>query len=171
MSYPVMNDYELVYLIRTQVDTVAFDYLVHKYQKLIWKHIHLLHLCPTEHDDFYQEGILMLQKAVHTFDERKNKTFTRYFELIMRRQFYQLIDRLPKYHLFEDTSFLKFFSYEEDLHTEDFLEKCSSLEQQIYQLHFVEGMSVKRVVAHLQCEPKKIYNALYRLKEKYKSML
>jgi RNA polymerase sporulation-specific sigma factor len=76
MIYKIMNDYELVYLIRTQKDSIAFDFLFQKYKKFIWKYIHFMHIEYKEQDDFFQEGILTLYKAVETFDESRNKTFS-----------------------------------------------------------------------------------------------
>jgi RNA polymerase sporulation-specific sigma factor len=129
-----MNDYELVYLFKTQKDSIAFDFLFQKYRKFIWKNIHMLNIDQKEHDDFFQEGILMLHKAVQTFDESKNKTFTRYFELILKRHYYQLIHKLPKYLLYEDSNFMECFSCHEVYDDIDFIEKCSDFEKDIYTL-------------------------------------
>ena len=82
-----MNDYELVYLIRFEQCQVALDFLYMKYSRFIWKQIHVLHVNHYEQDDFHQEGLLMLHKAVTTFNEAKNKTFMRYFDLILKRHF------------------------------------------------------------------------------------
>lgn len=166
-----MNDYELVFLVKTQNDSIAFDFLFQKYQKFIWKHIHLLRIDYMEQDDFFQEGVLMLYKAVQTFDEAKQKTFTRYFELILRRQFYQLIYKLPKYLLYEDSNFMSCFSTmdkEDDL---DLVVTCSRFEKEIYQFYFIEKQAVDKISEKLSCDPKKIYNAIFRIKEKYKNMI
>ncbi len=166
-----MNDYELVYLIKTNQDSVAFDFLFQKYQKFIWKCIHLMHIDQREQDDFFQEGILVLYRAVQTFDESKNKTFTRYFELILKRHYYQLIHKLPKYMLYEDSNFMECFGYNESNSYEDFILCCSTFEQEIFQSYFIEKQSVKRIAVDLDCESKKIYNAIFRIKEKYKNMI
>lgn len=166
-----MNDYELVYLIKTQKDSIAFDFLFQKYQKFIWKIIHLIHIDQKEQDDFFQEGILTLYKAAQTFDESKNKTFTRYFELILKRHFYQLIYKLPKYLLYEDSNFMECFSYHETYDKEDFMENCSDFEKEIFQLYFIEKQAVKRISNELSCEHKKVYNAIFRIKEKYKNVI
>ena len=86
-----MNDYELVYLIRTHSDSIAFDFLYQKYRRFIWKFIHLMHIESKEQDDFFQEGILTLYKAVETFPMKsKNKTFTRYFRINLTKTFLSL---------------------------------------------------------------------------------
>ena len=166
-----MNDYELVYLIRTHSDSIAFDFLFQKYRRFIWKFIHLMHIESKEQDDFFQEGILTLYKAVETFDESKNKTFTRYFELILRRHFYHLIYKLPKYLLYEDSNFMSCFGYTEKEDDEQFLEKCSKFEKIVYQYYFIEHQAVEKISETLSAQPKKIYNAIFRIKEKYKNML
>lgn len=171
MSYKIMNDYELVFLIKTQRDSIAFDFLFQKYKKLIWKYIHLLDIDQKEQDDFFQEGILMLYKAVQSFDESKNKTFTRYFELILKRQFYQLIYKLPKYLLYEDSNFMTCFAYFEKEDDFDLLSTCSTFEKEIYQLYFIEKQAVKKIAENLTCSSKKIYNTIFRIKEKYKNVI
>ncbi|MFA5470533.1 MAG: sigma-70 family RNA polymerase sigma factor [Acholeplasmataceae bacterium] len=171
MIYKIMNDFELVYLIKTQEDSVAFDFLYQKYQKFIWKCIHLLNIDQKEQEDFFQEGILILYKAAQTFDESKNKTFTRYFELILKRHFYQMISKLPKYLLYEDSNFMECFAYYESEDPWDFIKNCSEFEQQIYQAYFIEKQAVKRISKNLCCDSKKIYNAIFRIKEKYKNVI
>jgi RNA polymerase sporulation-specific sigma factor len=51
-----MNDYELIDLIRYENDHVALDFMFYKYQKLIWKNVHLLNIPSKDYDDFFQEG-------------------------------------------------------------------------------------------------------------------
>lgn len=166
-----MNDYELVYLIKTQNDSIAFDFLFQKYRKFIWKFIHLMHINYNDQDDFFQEGILTLYKAVETFNEAKNKTFTRYFELILRRHFYHLIYKLPKYLLYEDSNFMSCFAYEDKEDDHELVQTCSEFEKEIYQYYFIENQAVKKISDEMNCHPKKIYNAIFRIKEKYKNMI
>jgi RNA polymerase sporulation-specific sigma factor len=130
-----------------------------------------MHIELKEQDDFFQEGILTLYKAVETFDESKNKTFTRYFELILRRHFYHLIYKLPKYMLYEDSNFMSCFGYEEQKDDIDLIDSCSKFEKYIYQYYFIEKKAVQKISDELSCEPKKIYNAIFRIKEKYKNMI
>lgn len=91
-----MNDYELIYLVQNHRDGIALEYLFKKYKLLIWKYIHMYDVPYYERDDFLQEGYLMLNKAINLFDESKNKTFTRYFELILKRKFWALLKKAAK---------------------------------------------------------------------------
>ncbi len=162
------NDYELLYLIKGENDQIALQYLFNKYEKFVWKIIHTLQIHEKERVDFMQEGRLMFYKAIQTFDEYKNKTFTRYFELILKRHYYQLKNRLPKY-IFDEYIINQQSGYYLEEDYSDFLYNCSAFEQQIFQLYFIENKSVKNVQNHVKCSIKQIYNAIYRLKEKYKN--
>jgi RNA polymerase sporulation-specific sigma factor len=164
-----MNDYELIYLIHTEHDEIALSFMFSKYHKFIWKHIHLLNIATKEHDDLHQEGVLMLLKAIHTFNENKNKSFTRYFELILKRQLYYLVTKFPKYVLFEDTSFCTGVSYIEEESID--LELSSDLEQTVYQMYFNERATISEIEKQTIYTKRQIYNSIYRIKEKYKIMV
>jgi RNA polymerase sporulation-specific sigma factor len=165
----VMNDYELVYLIQNESDEVALEYLFKKYHKLIWKHVHIMNLSSMEHDDFYQEGLLILNKAIQTFNPDKNKSFTRYFELILRRHLYLIQSRLPKYTLCEDASFFKGVTYIVEEEPEILF--YSQMENDIYKAYFIDRMKIKDIASKYPYHIKQIYNTIYRIKEKYKIVI
>jgi RNA polymerase sporulation-specific sigma factor len=165
----VMNDYELLYLVHFEKDDNAFLYLFKKYHRFIWKQVHIMNLKSIDHDDFYQEGLLMLNKAIQTFDEEKNKSFTRYFELILKRHFYYLKRNLPTYMLCEDTNFVKGASYIEEELDLSFLN--TEIEKDIFQLYFIEEIKIKDILEKYPYTRKQIYNTIYRIKEKYKIMI
>lgn len=169
MKYYVMNDYELIYLIQTNHDEHALEFMMKKYHRLIWKIIHILNIDSKEQDDFYQEGLLVLYKAIQTFNEKKNKTFTRYFELILKRHYYQMIQKIPKYILFEHTDFCKGYSVIEEEPVEVLL--TSDIEKTIYQLYFEERKSITEIEKQTGYQRKQIYNSIFRIKEKYKMMV
>lgn len=165
----VMNDYELIYLIRHDYCERALTFMYQKYQKMIWKHIHNLHLEQKEHDDFHQEGIMMLHKAIQTFNERYNKSFTRYFELILKRHFYKMVSSLPQYVLYETTDFIKeTVIIEEEV---EYLHFDSKLEYDIHERFFIQHESIDTIMAHSSYTKKQIYNAIYRIREKYKIVI
>ncbi|MCR3905994.1 MAG: sigma-70 family RNA polymerase sigma factor [Tenericutes bacterium] len=164
-----MNDYELIYLIRVEQDETALDFLFKKYHKLIWKYVHLLGVEEKEHDDLHQEGVLMLHKAIKTFDESKNKSFTRYFELILRRHLIHAKRKLPSYYLYEHTDFIKGASYIED--EQRFVPLHSELEQIVYNQYFLLNQSVTSICNATNYSKKQIYNTIFRIKEKYKNMI
>ncbi len=165
-----MNDYELIYLIQFEKCYIALDFLYSKYYRFIWKQVHLLNVDYHEHDDFFQEGILMLYKAVKTFNETRNKTFMRYFELILKRHFYYLIRKLPKYILKDESAFTQ-GKYYIDETIDCFLMMCSDVEKDVYQAYFIEQRAISKIATELGRSKKQVYNTIYRIKEKYKNML
>ncbi len=165
----VMNDYELIYLIQSNLDDNALNFMYQKYYRFIWKLIHLLDIEKKEQEDFYQEGILMLHKAIKTFNEKYNKSFTRYFELILKRHFYQLKQSLPKYYLYDHTDFVKDVVYIEE--SFDPIDLHSQLERLVYEKYFILQQSVTKIQEDSKYSPKQIYNAIYRIKDKYKNMV
>ena len=111
----------------------------------------------------------MLHKALQTFDESKNKSFTRYFELILKRQLYRMKNSIPKYHLYDNTDFCKGVSYiEEELEEIEF---SSDLELKVNELYFLKRRSVSEIMRQTGYTKKQIYNTIFRVKEKYKNML
>lgn len=165
----VMNDYELIYLIHSEHDDIALEYIYKKYKRFIWKQVHLLNISKREHDDFHQEGLCMLQKAILTFDSHRNKTFTRYFELILKRHFYQLKKKIPDYDIFEKPDFCHGAVYiEESIDTPNF---TSQLEKNVFNAYFLEERPIKQISKDFGYGHKMIYNTIFRIREKYKIML
>jgi len=165
----VMNDYELIYLIQEEQDELALEFMFLKYHRFIWKHVYLLNISTKEADDFHQEGMLMLYKAVKTFNAKKNKTFTRYFELILKRHFYQLKRALPSYYLYENTDFCKGTCYIEEEPV--LMDLKSELEQIVYAHYFQNRQSIHEIALISNYTKKQIYNSIYRIKEKYKIVI
>lgn len=161
------NDYELIYLIRGENDHIALQYLFDKYERFIWKIIHLLNVTSYDHDDFIQEGTLIFYKAIQSFNEEKNKSFTRYFELILKRHFYQLLNKSPKY-VYDEYVIQQQTSYYIEENYDDFLSTCSKIEKDVFDCYFIEQKSIQTIANQLKCSKKQIYNTIFRLKEKYK---
>lgn len=168
MKRYVMNDYELIYLIKYESDHIALEYLYHKYEKLIWKNIHQFNPKKSELDDLFQEGVLTLYKAVLRFDSDRGKSFTRYFELILRRRLLHCINHLPDYVLHELPDFCQEACY---IIEESSFEASTRLEALIYQAYFIERQTIDMLVVNLKVEKKSIYNTIYRIRQKHKNML
>jgi len=161
------NDYELIYLYKNTQDDDIFQIMIQKYSPLIWKNIHQMYIEPKDYDDFYQEGIILLHQAMLTFDDTKNKTFTRYFELILVRRFVYLKNKTkslilyPKPELFESV-------YEENFDSIQEPENLAPLEKKIYDNYFLEKKIVTTIAAELKISEKSVKNAIYRIKKKMK---
>ncbi len=160
-----MNDYELIYLVQNHQDGIALNFLFKKYELLIWKYIHQYQVPYYERDDFFQEGLLTLNKAIIRFKEKYNKTFTRYFELILKRRFWALLKQLPKYEIKEIPQIAGSYVLEERPTIE--IDLKSEIEKQVYNLYYVQALSVKEINDITGYQTKQIYNAIYRIKSKY----
>ena len=51
---------------------------------------------------FHQEGLIMLHKAVITFKPEFNKTFMRYFEVLLERKFINLLRKRQRKYFNEE---------------------------------------------------------------------
>ena len=86
---------------------------------------------------------MMLNKAIQSFDPSRNKSFTRYFELILKRQLYKMKNALPGYCLYETTDFCTGVSYiEEEVELPNF---TSNLEAEIHDLYFLKRHSISKI--------------------------
>lgn len=106
----------------------------------------------------------MLHKAIISFNEAKNKTFTRYFELILKRRFWALLKRLPKY-VIKDIPEIQgsYILRETEIVIPDLKSK---LELDIFEMYFVNNESISDISKKRGYKVKQIYNAIYRIREK-----
>lgn len=162
------NDYELVYLAKNECCEHAINRLISKYEKLIYRVIHSLQVYYHDISDYYQEGVMILLKAIKCFDETYNKTFTRYFELILIRHLIRVKRNTPKYILCEDPNYLEdctpaYFDI-------NWLEVKFEhpMEARIHELYFINKQTIAEIAKMESLSKKQIYNAIYRIKEKYK---
>jgi RNA polymerase sporulation-specific sigma factor len=111
----------------------------------------------------------MLKKALDVYDDKYGKTFTRFFELILKRQFYVLKRQLPNVVLYDHVDYCKGVSYIEE---EPFvLSFTSKLEQQIHDAYFLKQLGVTQIAEITGKSKKQIYNTIFRIREKYKNVL
>ncbi len=161
----MINDYELIYNYRNTRSEIFLQQIIDKYRPLIWKNIYKFYIEPKDQDDFYQESLLTLMDCLNRFDESKQKTFTKYFELILFRRFIYLKDKTPKYYLYERPELF------EDTYTPDFdrLEEgvfLTALEKDVCQLYFYDHQTVESIGQLLKKNEKSIKNTIYRIKSK-----
>src|SRR5690554_6557116 len=162
------NDFELIYLYRQNKSETVMALIIKKYTPLIWKNIYKFYIPIKDQDDFFQEALMTLYTCVMTFDELKNKTFTKYFELVLFRRFIALKDQSAKYVLIEKPELLK----ESYIPVYDHVDieglHLSKLEKDIYEMYFNDKLTIDSIAKTLNKDKKSIKNAIYRIKVKLK---
>jgi len=141
-----------------------------KYENMIWKNISLYNVGTRDKDDVFQDSLVLLNKAITIFNESKGKTFTRYFELILKREIIHKVNRMPKHILIDKPELLPGYSIIEEEIDFDFNLK-TKLEKDVFNLYFIEKRKISFVASSLEMEEKQVYNCIYRIKKKIKDLL
>lgn len=167
------NDYELLYLIHDN-SYEAMGMMFRKYEKLIYSKIYKYHFNNSLFDDLVQEAYLVLYKAINIFDSRFNKTFTKFFELLLDNKLIDLYKRFNKisylnYDFNNEYDFNKINELDELLIKEDetiFYNTLSKKEKEIYSLKFNKKMSVSEIHKLTKYDKSSISNTIQRIKRK-----
>lgn len=166
-----INDYELLYLI-SEMNDYAFEILCMKYAPMIKRRFKDLGISQRYYDDFFQEGLIMLNKAVKTYKVTSIKSFNKYFDLILQRKFFTLAKAINKfefaiiltddiecYELYEETNII----LEEP--KIDF--SClSRLEEASFRMLIIDRVKASNAARILDTDERCIYNAVARAKGK-----
>lgn len=166
------NDNELLYLFSEGVEE-AEEILFKKYVGLINKRISSFKIQSRDKDDFFQEGMMMLVIAIKTYSDRYNKTFNKYFDLILQRRFIKLLKKDANYFykvtLVDDYTSLPLlnepweYEYENEINISTGL--FSDFEKEVFEA-LKKGLKPKKIAQNLKSDVKSIYNCIYRLKNK-----
>ena len=171
MKYNV-NDYELIYLIQCHHDWVALEMMFAKYENMIWKNLSTYNVGSKDKDDIFQDCLILLNKAITIFNENRGKTFTRYFELILKREIVYRKNKLPNVLLMDRPELIPGVSYMVLEEEEEFeIHLKTELEKKVYKSYFKEGMKINSIVRDLNVSEKQIYNCIYRIKKKIKDII
>ncbi len=161
------NDYELLYLMN-EFDEEAERIFYEKYSYLIKARIYKFNIKERYKEDFYQEGLYMLLVASRTYDIFSDKSFNKYFDLILQRRFVRLISQEKR--SFYDVEFndIEYFVSERDDFMYDQFDslELSELEEKVYILK-KRNYRPKEIASILGCDIKSVYNCLCRIKNKY----
>lgn len=175
MDFRKYNDYEIIAMIQ-EGNEEALSLMADKYRLFIAKKIGKFNL-GYEFDDAYQEGLIILYKSVKKFEPGFNKSFTRYFELNLENRFISIIRGKMRYGKFLSEKLPMLFEYEihEPSHSyfsktdfDDFFLRLSHFEKTVFQLKFIEEYTHSQIAENLNCHPKKVYNAIDRIRTKLK---
>lgn len=165
------NDHELLYLIRNHNEE-ALEIMFKKYEGLIYSKILKYRFPLNAIEDYLQEGRMALLKAIETYQESYEKTFTRYFELVLQNRFNTLYKEAKKYHnsivLVENEE----IDNNKENQTNDKMEAyfdtgaLSEVEKTIFNLYYTNNCSIEDIAKTLEMTPKQVYNTIYRIKTK-----
>lgn len=167
------NDYELLYLV-DEGESAATELLIRKYINLIYKRVSGYKIKSKNFDDFIQEGLMALMKAINTYSPIYNKTFTKYFDLILQRRITSIINKESDY--FYNVTLVEdfygevqeqIFTYNDEVY--DF--ELNDFEKEVFKLRFLRNFKPNDISLYLNCDLKKIYNTIYIIKEKIRKWL
>lgn len=176
-DYKKYNDYELLYLYNIHSEE-ALDILLKKYSCLIEKKLYSFRIVKEKMEDYRQECMLALMNAIKTFDERFNKTFNKYAELVIERKIMKLL-RDDSYYFkyfvlsenFENfscrTDVEKTISYQQII-SEILKTKFNNIKDEVLKEIYFEGMSVEEFSQKHGIPKKEIYNHIYWIRSKLK---
>lgn len=199
MDYRELNDNELVYLCAENNED-AMNLIVNKYKNCILmilkEYLKEYNIIGVEVADLYQEGLIGLMHAIHSYNPTRDVLFYTYANACIRtslmsaiRQTFRQKNRILNYSysldkIFEDSGdnfyeILKDESYEPNkllLSSEDENElinklksKLSKSELAIFELR-LKGLSNGEISSLIDKDTKYIENSLFRIKRKYKEL-
>lgn len=167
------NDNELLYLV-AENDDEALNLLLKKYKPLVVKYATKMTKEENEVDDYVQEGMLCIVKAINTFNEKYPYSFNSYLNIILKRKFIDLAkknksDKNITYHeCLGDyvVDYLSLFKDEEVEKIEENSVKLSNFELCVYQYKFIDDIKPKKIAEIMKKDTKQIYDAINRIKVK-----
>ena len=128
---------------------------------------------PSYRDDFMQEGLFVLTKAIRNYDIYSNKSFNKFFDLLLQRRFSNILRDEKKYFynvivkenesfIFENNSFV----YNDC--SEYYTIGLSDFEKEVLRLRN-KKLRPNEIAKKLNCDTKSIYNCICRIKIKIKN--
>lgn len=167
------NDYELLYLISEKND-YALEIMYKKYEPLIKKRIKDFKIKSRNREDYFQEGLWMLNIAIMKYDQNQRKTFNKYFDLILQRHFIHLLRSEKSYFyntiLTDNVELLGDCYYVENKYyqnEEDDITNFSNFEKEIF-YYYKDNIKPREIAKVLNIPIKKVYDAICRIKKKSK---
>lgn len=166
------NDNELLHLIKLGNEE-ALQTMFDKYDILIKTKIKKYNFPHSSFDDYLQEGRLMLLKAIDTFDSKYEKTFNKYFDLILTNHFNNLYNKAKRYNnsmVLVETTSVDIEVIEENKEEVEFpdLGQLPQIEQIIFDYFYKGNYPIKEICEKFNYEEKQVYNAIQRVKNKIK---
>jgi len=175
LKYIKHNDYEIISQIRED-NHEALELMFGKYKALISKIIYKYNLY-YDYDDMFQEGQMILYKSIMQFEERFDKTFTRFFEQNLERRYITIISKRVRRREIFSTNILYIYETNNNLQQNspyfEILQKeitkiLTNTENLVYTLRELQNFSISYIKDNYGLGEKEIYNSLHRAKVKIK---
>ncbi|MBQ8292437.1 MAG: sigma-70 family RNA polymerase sigma factor [Bacilli bacterium] len=164
-----INDNELLYLIQEGSEE-ALELMFQKYDPLIKTKMKRFKIEADIAEDCLQEGRLMLLKAIKLYDASSNKTFNKYFDLILTNRLISLLrENKRKDNITYMTEEIEDANNRENKELENFdysKLKLSDMEKEIYKMRFLRNFKVSDICQILKVSEKTVYNSIQRIKNK-----
>ncbi len=175
MLFDGLNDYELIYLIRENND-VALNLMYKKYSIYIRKVIYEYRMDGSCKEEVFQEGLMVLNTAIKCYDTEYQKTFFKYFDLILRREFNRLYKKVKRYDIpLEEVHVIAkleepIVSYNVAIDDSVF-EQLKEDELLIFNEIFINSKKCRDVAKENSLDIKKIYNVIQKIKKLIKKSM
>ncbi len=181
MNYKSINDYEVLYMIRENSEE-AKDLMYEKYMPIVKNMASTFYKLNknlgVEYEDYIQEGLIALNKAIYTYDEKKDVLFFTYFNNIINKHFNSYIRSLKANKhtilnqsvrcsdIFWNALEKENFDYDKIIVEEEFIEMKNLLDVElscVFELFF-NGFSRKEISKLLDIPIKAVYSRLAKTK-------
>ena len=164
------NDNELLYLI-SQHNEAALELLLKKYIPLIKRRLADFKIKSRSYDDYYQECLITFFSTIQKFREEKNGIFNLFLDYAIKNKIKALLKKEEKYFynvvLTEDLEHVGDFSGSDEYKVREFKTGIlSDFEKDIYDKYYCERFKVSEIASLMNCDMKRIYNAVGRIKGK-----
>ncbi|MCL2521713.1 MAG: hypothetical protein FWE36_02505 [Erysipelotrichales bacterium] len=176
MIFKYYNDYELLYMIKHEQSEEALNIMFEKYKNFIGLKINSFRIYKIQRDDYFQEGLIILHKAIYRYDDGYGKTFLRFFEMCLERHFIMLGKKRDSENrlvgLYQENLGLDVEEASEQI--QESLTKYrqvkfkSQREQTIYEEYFLQNKKINEIVKMTGYNAKSVYNTILRIRKKLK---
>lgn len=170
MIFKDLNDYELLYLIK-EGNEEAYNLMLKKYEPFIKKLAYRFYGIVNE--DFIYDGYLVMLEAINKFDESFNKTFLKYFELLLARYYCKYLIETVKeskaYSSLVENIKIATRKVQDDRVMKAKREIFSIEDEMLKRIiieHIYENYTISFLCKKYNYNVKKVYNKLYEIKNK-----
>ena len=199
-KYKNMDDTALISLSKNNGDSLALEYLIEKYKKVVRIKARGYYIMGGDSEDIMQEGMIGLYKAIRDYDESKQVNFYSFAILCIIRQIHTAIKSANRqkhiplnsslsldravYEENEDFTYLETLANSDITNPENLIisienktalekhigETLSALEKRVLFL-YLRGKSYSEIASIIGKDEKSIDNALQRIKKKVTKIL